>query len=447
MDNGLPAINYLCSMLTSFIERLGIQELNELQLKSLEFVRPGTDLILISKTGSGKTLAFLLPILRMLVPELSGPQAMIITPSRELALQIESVFRKMQTGHRISALYGGHAVRTERNNLIEPAALLVGTPGRIADHLRREHFDPAGIKSLVLDEFDKSLELGFEKEMTFIIAKLAGLQTRILTSATRMEDIPAFTGVTNPVSLDFTIADDHINLAVNIVRAEGNDKLEALFRLICHLGNDPALIFCNHREAVERISTLLRMRGVVHGIYHGGMEQDARELALIRFRNGTHHTLITTDLAARGLDIPEIRHVIHYQQPANETVWVHRNGRTARMHASGDAWMVLAAEENAPVFVTGASGPVLLPEETDLPGFPEYETLYFSLGKKDKISRGDIAGFLMHQGGLNADDLGQISIADHASYAAVKRPLCRKLLADLKGRPLKRRQIKIEIAR
>lgn len=447
MDNGLPAINYLCSMLTSFIERLGIQELNELQLKSLEFIRPGTDLILISKTGSGKTLAFLLPILRMLVPELSGPQAMIITPSRELALQIESVFRKMQTGYRISALYGGHAVRTERNNLIEPAALLVGTPGRIADHLRREHFDPAGIKSLVLDEFDKSLELGFEKEMTFIIAKLAGLQTRILTSATRMEDIPAFTGVTNPVSLDFTIADDHINLAVNIVRAEGNDKLEALFRLICHLGNDPALIFCNHREAVERISTLLRMRGVVHGIYHGGMEQDARELALIRFRNGTHHTLITTDLAARGLDIPEIRHVIHYQQPANETVWVHRNGRTARMHASGDAWMVLAAEENAPVFVTGASGPVLLPEETDLPGFPEYETLYFSLGKKDKISRGDIAGFLMHQGGLNADDLGQISIADHASYAAVKRPLCRKLLADLKGRPLKRRQIKIEIAR
>lgn len=447
MDNGLPAINYLCSMLTSFIERLGIQELNELQLKSLEFIRPGTDLILISKTGSGKTLAFLLPILRMLVPELSGPQAMIITPSRELALQIESVFRKMQTGYRISALYGGHAVRTERNNLIEPAALLVGTPGRIADHLRREHFDPAGIKSLVLDEFDKSLELGFEKEMTFIIAKLAGLQTRILTSATRMEDIPAFTGVTNPVSLDFTIADDHINLAVNIVRAEGNDKLEALFRLICHLGNDPALIFCNHREAVERISTLLRMRGVVHGIYHGGMEQDARELALIRFRNGTHHTLITTDLAARGLDIPEIRHVIHYQLPANETVWVHRNGRTARMHASGDAWMVLAAEENAPVFVTGASGPVLLPEETDLPGFPEYETLYFSLGKKDKISRGDIAGFLMHQGGLNADDLGQISIADHASYAAVKRPLCRKLLADLKGRPLKRRQIKIEIAR
>ena len=434
-------------MLTSFLERLGIQELNELQLKSLELVRPGTDLILISKTGSGKTLAFLLPILRMLDPELSGPQAMIITPSRELALQIESVFRKMQTGFRISALYGGHAVKTERNNLIEPAALLVGTPGRIADHLRRGHFDPAGIKSLVLDEFDKSLELGFEKEMTFIIAKLTGLRARILTSATRMEDIPAFTGVLNPVLLDFTVDDEHINLGVNIVKAEGNDKLEALFRLICHLGNDPALIFCNHREAVERISALLRIRGVVHGIYHGGMEQDARELALIRFRNGTHHTLITTDLAARGLDIPEIRHVIHYQLPANETVWVHRNGRTARMHASGEAWMVLAAEENAPAFVTGVSGPVLLPEEAGLPGFPEYETLYFSLGKKDKISRGDIAGFLMHQGGLNADDLGQISIADHASYAAVKRPLCRKLLADLKGRPLKRRQIKIEIAR
>lgn len=434
-------------MFTSFINHLGIQELNELQLKSLELVRPDTDLVLISKTGSGKTLAFLLPILRMLNPELSGPQAIIITPSRELALQIEGVFRKMQTGFRIAALYGGHAVKTERNNLIEPPALLAGTPGRIADHLRRGHFDPAGIKSLVLDEFDKSLELGFEKEMTFIIAKLTGLRARILTSATRMEDIPAFTGVLYPVLLDFTVADEHINLGVNIVKAEGNDKLEALFRLICHLGNDPALIFCNHREAVERISALLRIRGVVHGIYHGGMEQDARELALIRFRNGTHHTLITTDLAARGLDIPEIRHVIHYQLPANETVWVHRNGRTARMHASGEAWMVLAAEENAPAFVTGVSGPVLLPEEAGLPGFPEYETLYFSLGKKDKISRGDIAGFLMQQGGLTADDLGLISVSDHASYAAVKRQLCRKLLDDMKGRPLKKRQLKIEIAR
>ncbi|MGV8114489.1 MAG: DEAD/DEAH box helicase [Lentimicrobium sp.] len=434
-------------MFTSFIKRLGIQELNELQLKSLELVRPGANLVLISRTGSGKTLAFLLPLLRIISPDHTGPQAMIITPSRELALQIEGVFRKMQTGYRITALYGGHAVRTERNNLIEPAALLVGTPGRIADHLRRGHFDPEGIKSLVLDEFDKSLELGFEKEMAFIISKLAGLHTRMLTSATRMEDIPAFTGVINPVLLDFTIADEQINLGVNIVKAEGNDKLEALFRLICHLGNDPALIFCNHREAVERISSLLRMRGGVHGIYHGGMEQDARELALIRFRNGTHHTLITTDLAARGLDIPEIRHVIHYQLPVNETVWVHRNGRTARMHASGEAWMMLAAEENAPAFVTGVSGPVLLPEEAGLPGFPEYETLYLSLGRKDKISRGDIAGFLIQQGGLKADDLGQISVSDHASYAAVKRKLCRKLLADLKGRPLKKRQLKIEIAR
>jgi ATP-independent RNA helicase DbpA len=117
------------------------------------------------------------------------------------------------------------------------------------------------------------------------------------------------------------------------------------------------------------------------------------------------------------------------------------------MHASGEAWMMLAAEENAPAFVTGVSGPVLLPEEAGLPGFPEYETLYLSLGRKDKISRGDIAGFLIQQGGLKADDLGQINVSDHASYAAVKRKLCRKLLADLKGRPLKKRQLKIEIAR
>ena len=433
-------------MYTSFIRQLGIRELNEMQLKMLGLARPGTDLVLISKTGSGKTLAFLLPLLGMLNPEFSGPQAMIITPSRELALQIESVFRKMQTGFRITALYGGHAVKIERNNLNEPPPLLVGTPGRIADHLRREHFDPSGISTLVLDEFDKSLELGFEKEMAFIIGKLAGLKTRILTSATRMEDIPAFTGTENPVFLDYTLDDGQIELDVNLLKAEGNDKLDVLFRLICSLGNDPALIFCNHREAVERISALLGLRGVIHGIYHGGMEQEARELALVRFRNGTHHTLITTDLASRGLDIPEIRHVVHYQMPASETVWLHRNGRTARMQAAGTAWIVLVAEEEVPAFVAGASGPVLLPEEAGLPDFPEYETLYFSLGKKDKISRGDIAGFLMRQGGLKADEVGQISVADHASYAAVKRHLCRKLLADLKGKSLKKRQLKIEIA-
>ena len=242
---------------------------------------------------------------------------------------------------------------TERNNLKEPPALLIGTPGRIADHIRRGNFDASVVSILVLDEFDKSLELGFQNEMEFIVARLDNISTRVLTSATNLSSIPEFTGITEPEVLDFTVDAAPQKLNLSAVKAEGTDKLEALFHLICHIGNEACLIFCNHRETVERISGLLNGKGVKHGIYHGGLEQEDREMALIRFRNGTHHLLLTTDLASRGLDIPEIRHVIHYQFPTTENAWTHRNGRTARMHASGTAWLVMAAEDFIPTFITG----------------------------------------------------------------------------------------------
>ncbi len=443
----LAFVAYLCGMTAPYLDRLGIESLNPMQKQMLETFRPGSGVVLIAPTGSGKTLAFLLPLLQMLDAYSTGIQALVIVPSRELALQIERVFREMQTGFKVLSCYGGHPVKSERNSLSSGPALVIGTPGRLADHMRRGHIETAGIKRLVLDEFDKSLELGFSDDMAFIASCLSSVDTRALTSATRMPEIPEYAGIKNPIKVDYSPEKSLPALTLHAVRADGNDKLEELFKLICMFGSESSLIFCNHREAVERISQRLKMQGIVHGIYHGGMEQEARELALIRFRNGTHHTLLTTNLASRGLDIPELRHVVHYQLPDTETTWIHRNGRTARMFASGKAWLVMAADEYVPQFLTAVPAFEILPEPSDLPQLPEWETLRFNLGKKDKVSRADIAGFLMGQGLIEATAIGRIDLADRVSYAAVKRSICRALLSQIRGKPLKRKQVTVALAR
>jgi ATP-independent RNA helicase DbpA len=438
---------YLCAMIKNYLQNLSIEALNPMQEQSLLHLKPGASLTLIAPTGSGKTLAFLLPVIEMLDPVLPEVQTLILTPSRELALQIEDVFKKMKTGIKVNVCYGGHPVKTEVNNFREPAAVVVGTPGRMADHIRRKNFDTSNVRTLVLDEFDKSLELGFSKEMEYIAQNLPGIKTRVLTSATTLNEIPEYIGFNNPVLLDYTENTEPQKLDVSVLKAEGADKLELLFKLVCHFKAEPALIFCNHRDAVERISSLLMIKGIVHGVYHGGLEQEDREMSLIRFRNGTHQTLLTTDLGSRGLDIPEIKHVVHYQLPASETIWTHRNGRTARMHASGRAWLLLAEGDYIPKFITPAPEISEIEDCAKLPELPPWETIYLGAGKKQKVSKGDIAGLLIHKGGLLPQDIGRIDVADHFSFAAVKRELCLNLVATLKGVPLKKKVVKIDIAR
>lgn len=434
-------------MFKSYLDRLGISQLKPMQEAAINTIQQGKDVVILSPTGSGKTLAFLLPLLKMIENERNGVQVLILTPSRELALQIEQVFRQLQSGFKVNSCYGGHPVSTERNNLKEPPVLLVGTPGRIADHIRRGNFDASTVQTIILDEFDKSLELGFQKEMEFITGKLDGVTTRILTSATSLPVIPDFTGISAPEILDFTHDAEPLQLKLLAVRAAGTDKLEALFNLICHLQSEACLIFCNHREAVERISGLLSEKGITHGTYHGGLEQEDREMALIRFRNGTHHILLTTDLASRGLDIPEIRHVIHYQFPATETSWTHRNGRTARMHASGTAWLVMAEDDFIPSFIRSEPLFVELKGTTVLPEASQWETIYIGVGKKDKISKSDVAGFLIQKGMLHKDDLGRIEILDYASFAAVKQHKVASMLQLVSKEQIKKKNTKIDIAR
>ncbi len=434
-------------MLKSYLQNLGITALNQMQTQAIAEIKPDKSAVLIAPTGSGKTLAFLLPLIEMINPDVHEVQSLILTPSRELALQIEEVFRKMKTGIKVNVCYGGHPVKTEVNNFRQPAPVLVGTPGRIADHIRRDNFDASFIQTLVLDEFDKSLELGFSKEMEYICRNMPSVRTRVLTSATLLKEVPGYVGMNEPFPLDFSENVPSQKLDVAVVRAETSDKLDVLFHLLCAFQSEPALIFCNHREAVERISNLLKVKGIVHGTYHGGLKQDERELSLIRFRNGTHQTLLTTDLGSRGLDIPEVRHVVHYQLPGSETIWIHRNGRTARMHASGKSWLVLADGEYVPPFVSPEPEEIKLEECSKLPLLPPWETIYLGAGKKQKVSKADIVGFFIKQGGLSVEEIGRIDVLDNASFVAIKREKCAKSISILNGVPLKKKVVKIDMAR
>ncbi|MCC8426246.1 DEAD/DEAH box helicase [Mucilaginibacter sp. UR6-11] len=433
-------------MIKKALENLKITALNEMQNAALS-ADPKSDLILLSPTGSGKTLGFLLPVLKLLHRDINLVQVLILVPSRELALQIEQVFKTIGSGFKVNCCYGGHSTKIEKNNLSQPPAVLIGTPGRIAYHLRHENFNPEAIHTLVLDEFDKSLEFGFQTDMTVIIRQLAHLGRRILTSATRMDEIPDFTGVTNPVELNYLNNKSNTpDIKLKAVIADAADKLDTLFSLICKIGNKATLVFCNHREAVDRISDLLWDRGIIHDIFHGGMEQDDRERALLKFRNGSHRLLITTDLASRGLDIPEIEYIIHYQLPHNEEAFTHRNGRTARMHAKGTAYLILNEEEKQD-YLKQKPEIEELPEKLSLPEITPWATLYIAAGKKDKVNKVDIVGLLLKKGALPKEDLGLIEVLDNTSYAAVKRTQIEQLVERVKGEKIKNKKVKIEISR
>ncbi len=427
------------------LAKLNITELNEMQEATLK-VAPDQDMILLAPTGSGKTLGFLLPLLVRLQPDKTGIQALVLVPSRELALQIEQVFRQMGTGFGVKCFYGGHTSRSEKSTFANPPAVVVGTPGRIASHFREQNISGQTIHTLVLDEFDKSLEFGFEAEMSFIVSELPNLQKRLLTSATAMPQIPAFVGLQNPVTVSFLQDVESVpDIEVKAVPIADNDKAGTLFRLICKLGNKPTLVFCNQRDAVEELSVFLTQKRLAYGIFHGGLEQPDRERALLKFRNGTYQLLISTDLAARGLDIPEIENVIHYELSTAET-YLHRNGRTARMHAKGTVYILLNPSQDKPTYLPASLPTETLPVRPPLPPPSPWETIYISAGKKDKISKGDIVGFLLQKGGLDKSELGLIDIQEHAAFAAVSRSKVNTLLTALQNGKLKNKKVKIERA-
>ena len=433
---------------TNLLLNLGIQNLNEMQEVAENAILNDANVLLLSPTGSGKTVAFLLPIFQLLSENIKTVQCLILVPSRELALQIEQVWKKMGTNYKVNVCYGGHSIDTELKNLSNPPAVLIGTPGRIADHIDRQTFAFDTISTLVLDEFDKSLQLGFHEQMSFIINKLTKINKRILVSATSDIEIPKYTRVTNPTVLDFIENEiENSNLSTKLILSKDKDKINSLFNLLCSLKSESAIVFCNHRDAAERISNSLCEQGIYATYYHGGMDQDERERALIQFRNGSISYLITTDLAARGLDIPEMNHVIHYHLPTKEDEYTHRNGRTARMLATGTAYIIIHESEKKLDYVDYKLPNLNVDDFKTLPKAPQFSTIYISGGKKTKLNKIDIVGFFSQKGKLEKGDLGLIEVKDFISFAAVKSSKVKNLLLLIRDEKMKGKKFKIEIAR
>lgn len=429
-------------------DRLGIERLNEMQQKMMAAASDTRDIILLSPTGSGKTLAFTLPVMKMMKPSTGRVQCVVIAPSRELVVQIAGVMREVGQGFRVLALYGGHNVEDEVNSLKVVPDILVATPGRLLDHCVRRNVDVLPVRLLVLDEFDKSLELGFEEEMGKLIKRMKNVSRYILTSATNADTIPDFLNLDNPVTMDFLDNNEKLRTRLNVHRvdADNKDKLDSLLALLHNIngGEHPekTIIFVNHRESAERVADYLKKHNVDVALYHGALDQRERETAIALFNNGSRPVLVATDLASRGLDIEKVASVIHYHQPLTKEAYTHRNGRTARVEEEGDVYLLVGPDEELRDFVEFDETFNLLPEKKTIlrSGFT---TLYVGGGKREKVSRGDILGFLVKEGGLEASSIGKINVYDHYSLVAVKEKDANSLLARISGKKLKGEKRKI----
>jgi superfamily II DNA/RNA helicase len=439
---------YLCQMSNmiktqrDILEKLSIEQLNPMQEEAQLAIQTCDDVVLLSPTGTGKTLAFLLPLIAELDIENSEVQILIIVPSRELAVQIEQVIREMGAGFKTNAVYGGRTRSKEKVEIKHKPAILIGTPGRIADHLRRKNFSPENISSLVLDEFDKSLEVGFEEEMAEIMAALPNLKKKVLTSATHTVVIPDFVGLKKPTYVNY-LEDGITQLKIKSILSPDKDKLETLVAALSHLGNQSGIIFCNFKDSIHRISDYLIGKNIPHGCYYGGMEQIERERTLIKFRNGTYRLIIATDLASRGLDIPEIEFILHYHLPPRKQEFIHRNGRTARMHNEGTAYILHWDQEELPDFIDTPEIETLT--EAPIPSAPDWTTLFISGGRKDKISKGDIAGLCCKQGKLNKDHLGVIELKQDCAFVGVKTSKVNQLIKLIDNTKLKKKKVRVKV--
>jgi ATP-dependent RNA helicase DeaD len=430
------------------LENMGIAQLNPMQVEALDSVLAKPNSLLLAATGSGKTLAFLLPLVQLLDSSSKQIQCLILAPTRELALQIESVWKSMRTPFKVNVCYGGHSVAVEKQNLSNPPAVLIGTPGRIADHLTRHSFDARYIKTIIIDEFDKCLSMGFSDQMDYIMGQISGLEKKVLVSATDSIEVPEYFQFSAPNTVNYL--DQKVTesqLATFLVTSPSKNKLDSLHQLLCQVEAGATIIFCNLRDEAETCYDYLADRGIVSAYYHGGMEQPDRERALIRFRNGSVNYLIATDLAARGLDIPLIKNVIHYQLPQREHEYIHRNGRTARMDAQGTGYVLSNAQGSLPEYLNPVPELFVASVAFKQPSKPVYTTIYVSGGKKNKINKIDIVGFFIQKGELLKDDVGMIEVKDFESFVAVKSDKIADFLGKIANHKMKGNKYKIEVAR
>lgn len=420
----------------------GVEKLNAMQEATL--ASPSSRLILIAPTGSGKTLAFGMRILRRLGKHDNKLQALVIAPSRELVMQIAQVIRIIAGGYKIVELYGGHPMPDEIASLSPMPEIIVATPGRFLDHLQRSTLElEKSPEILVLDEYDKALQLGFEREMKKIISRIGSPSETVMTSATRMAELPPYLNLKNPEVIESEpVKGPGGRLETVMVESFSRDKLDTLVALLRSLpADDKSIVFVNHRESAERVFQRLKKEHIAAVLYHGALDQQQRTVAVDLFANGTAPVMVATDLAARGLDVEAVNSVIHYHQPIDEETWIHRNGRTARQQASGTVYVITSEADNIAEYIK--SDRPLQPAAKSDRKWPANASLYFAAGKKEKISKGDIAGFLMANTDLKPDDIGKILVHDHFSVAAVPSALVRELASALNAFKLKGKKVRI----
>lgn len=433
-------------ILTALKLHYRIEHLNDMQNAVLSASGEQGDIVLLSPTGSGKTIAFLVLILKALKEPNGNLQAVIIAPSRELVMQIGNVARNIATGYKVTCCYGGHNVLDEKQSLSVTPSIIVSTPGRLLDHINRGYIDVNSTRLLVLDEFDKSLELGFQDEMRRILHCMPNIGRRFLTSATNIEEIPEFVRIYKPQIIDFRAKKNDLDERTTVLRvnSDDKDKLQALLKLLRNVPNGRTIIFANYRDAVERIYNFLKDRDVPVGVYHGGLDQIDREKAIAMFNNGSYSVMITTDLGARGLDIAEVMNIIHYHIPVNEETYTHRNGRTARVKAIGNVYMLVNTVDKLPEYII-FDGNYEVKDDAELSIKANFATLYFQAGKKEKISRGDIVGFISKNGGIEGREIGTIDLYDHYALVAVPLDKAKDILNKIKSLKIKNKRVRISL--
>ncbi|WP_282123405.1 DEAD/DEAH box helicase [Algibacter mikhailovii] len=423
------------------LTKLNIHELNPMQEEAISVIENKTNTVILSPTGTGKTLAFSLPLLRELDPTSKEVQALIIVPTRELVIQIEQVIRTMGSGFKVNAVYGGRPISKDKIEIKHNPAILIGTPGRLLDHFDQDRFSKTAIKTLILDEFDKSLEDGFEEEMKAIISQLNNLNKRVLTSATQGVKIPEFVKLNQPTIINYLKESQRSNLDIKTVISPDKNMLHTLIDLLQHIGNEPGIIFCNLRDSINEVSRFLKRKNINHACFSGGMEQKDRERALIKFRNGSCQILVATDLAARGIDIPELQYIIHYELPIHKEEFIHRNGRTARMHANGTAYVLKRKGRLLPDFIQETEGINISKKANFKPQY--WQTLFISGGRKDKISKGDIAGLFLKKGQISKEELGSIELKQDCAFVAIPLKKAEDLIEKLNNTRLKKKKVRV----
>lgn len=433
------------------LTKLHINELNDMQNDAFDAIlHTDNDVIILSPTGSGKTLAYLLPVSQLADAQSDNVQVLVIVPGRELALQSDTVLKNMGSGLRSCGCYGGRPAMEEHKTLkqVKPQVIF-GTPGRLNDHIDKENISPYGVRYVVIDEFDKCLEMGFHDEMARLMKKLPVVRRRILLSATDAEQIPNFVRLARAEKLDYLIEEEQVTERIRLyeVNSPSKDKLDTLNQLLRSFGDSSSIVFLNYRDSVERTADYLRRSGFSASHFHGGMEQKLREDALYKFSNGSSNIFVSTDLASRGLDIPDIDNIVHYHLPQSEDGYIHRVGRTARWESEGRAFFLLGPDEYIPEFVEGDVETFDIPDNLPQPAQPKMATIYIGKGKKDKISKGDIVGYLCKKGGLEPNEIGRIDVKDRYTYAAVMRQKVSQVLKMTRGEKIKGIKTIVEIVK